>query len=89
VAVQPVGAHRSGIPGAHRRQRRTEPRRWLLTTVIALATVAVLASGVALVATLLTASAAPHPRQSHPAGGGRVPQAVVASSSGIRIHSTG
>ena len=61
----------------------------MLTTVIALATVAVLASVVALVAALVTASAGPVPRQNHVAGGGGVPQEVLASSSGIRIHSTG
>ena len=90
MAVQPVGAHRRGVPGVHRRTPpRTRPRRWLLTTVVALATISALAAVVALAAALLTTSAEPQARPDHSAGGGRVPQGVVASSSGIRIHSTG
>jgi hypothetical protein len=48
----------------------------------------VLAAAVALVVALLAPSEGPAPRQNQAAGGG-VPQPVVASSSGIRIHSTG
>ena len=87
MTVQPVGAHRRGVAGAHRVGRRTGPHRWLLTTIITLATVAALAAVVALVAALLTPSEAP--RRNQAAGGGGVPQGVPASSSGIRIHSTG
>ena len=89
VAVQPVGAHRRGVMGTHRRAGRNWRDRWLLVTIVALATVAALAAAVALVAVQLTPADEAQPRRDHAAGGGGVPQGAPASSSGIRIHSTG